>query len=106
MWSIKLLTHAYMYNLKSRIEEIKITLVKGKCTGKYCFTRKARLYYLRRRWIKSVLHKFKISNMINSWTGKLKVNKLQLSKILKCESHIDDISKELSKPIPNDIDFS
>lgn len=44
--------------------------------------------------------------MINSWTGKLKVNKLQLSKILKCESHIDDISKELSKPIPNDIDFS
>ena len=44
--------------------------------------------------------------MINSWTGKLKVNKLQLSKILKGETFIDEVAKELSKPTPNDIDFS
>lgn len=44
--------------------------------------------------------------MINSWTGKLKVNKMQLSKILKGEKYIDEVAKELSKPTPNDIDFS
>jgi len=29
-----------------------------------------------------------------------------MSKILRGESHFEEIAKEISKPIPNDIDFS
>lgn len=95
-----------MYNFKSRIEDIKIALVRGKYTGKYCFSRQTRLFYLRRRWVKSVIQKLKVSRLVNSWTGKIKVNKTQLGKILKGESQIEDMAKEVSKPLPNDIDFS
>jgi len=81
-----MLTNVFFLSLKPMFEEVKLFLVRNRCIGKILFSKQARLYYLRRRWIKSVIKTFKSKNIINAWTGKFKINKKQLAEILRCES--------------------
>lgn len=50
-------------------------LVKINFFKKYCFSKKNRLKYLKKRWLKSVILQLKVRNLINAWTGKIKINK-------------------------------
>jgi len=74
IWSVRLLTHAFLFSVKEEIETLKIMLLKVSFFRKFCFSKKERLHYLRRRWIKSVLKAFKHNRVINTWTGKLKAD--------------------------------
>jgi len=74
-WSVQLLTKAYIYQFQSSIETLKMKLVKMTFFKKYCFTKKSRMHYIKKRWMRSVILNLKVKNMINAWTGKFKVNK-------------------------------
>jgi len=68
-WSFKMLIHGYTFSIKNSYDNFLMSLVRIKLCGRYCFTKKTRLFYLRKRWIRSVVDKFRMSNIINAWTG-------------------------------------
>jgi len=81
-WSVKLLAVAYVFKLQSDIETVKMKLVKVSFCKRYCFTKKSRMHYIKKRWIHSVIVNLKVKNMINAWTGKFKVDKDKIFEIL------------------------
>ena len=93
-WSFKMLIHGYSFSLKNNFENLQMSLVKVKFCGRYFFTRKMRLFYIRKRWMRSVLERLRMANVINAWTGKLKGSKENIIKVLKGHTvSVDDRSK-------------
>ncbi|KAL4475170.1 hypothetical protein ABPG74_001866 [Tetrahymena malaccensis] len=88
LWCFRLITKAYLYQQQSNIEKIMIYLVKFACCKKYFFSKKKKIIYLQKRWVRSFKQVMNEKKMINKWTGKLKVDRLQAASVLLGEEFI------------------
>ena len=84
-WSFKMLIHGYTFSIKNSYDNFLMSLVRIKFCGRYCFTRKMRLYYLRKRWIRSAVDTFRMSNAIKAWTGNSKGKKEDILAMLNAK---------------------
>ena len=83
VWCASILANAYSTHIKQKFEVVKMKLVKIYCCGRYFFSKKSKSYYIRRRWLNSIIVHLKNSNLVNTWTGKLKISKYEVFKILE-----------------------
>ncbi|EAR93723.2 hypothetical protein TTHERM_00654160 (macronuclear) [Tetrahymena thermophila SB210] len=67
-----------------------IFFIKFTCCKKYFFSKKKKIIYLQKRWVKSFRQVMSEKNIINLWTGKLKVDRLQAASVLLGQQYIQN----------------
>ncbi|EAR93729.2 transmembrane protein, putative (macronuclear) [Tetrahymena thermophila SB210] len=97
LWAFKILSTVFITQNKDVFEKFKIFFVRFICCRKYFFSEKQRKYYLKRRWLKSIVKILKKKKLISLWSGKLKVEPESVFPILNGQIPDDQIPSKLKK---------
>ncbi|KAL4475173.1 hypothetical protein ABPG74_001869 [Tetrahymena malaccensis] len=97
LWAFRILSKVFINQNKDVFEKLKLFFVKFICCRKYFFSAKSRRYYLKKRWLRSIIKLLKKKKLVSLWSGRLKVEPQSVFPILSGHIPEDQIYNKLKK---------